>query len=787
MQLRLRFSIRATSLLYAAFNASLAAVFAYGLTESAYADDLTGEQIFAQKCATCHGAKGEGVQDHFPDPLIGDKHVSELAKLIDETMPEGAPEELDAEGSAKVAAFIYDAFYSPIAQARNRPARIDLSRLTARQYQNAVSDLIGSFGSEVKWDDKRGLEAEYYESRRTRRDKRVIERTDPQVSFNFKDASPDKEKIKPEEFSIRWEGGILATDTGDYEFVVETENGARLWVNDDDQPLIDAGVKSGSETRFKAAIRLLGGRVYPIRLEFYKAKEPTSSISLKWKPPHQVEHVVPERNLSPNEFPERFVLQTSLPADDRSTGYERGTSISKAWAQATTQAGLEVAAHVANNLRQLADAKEDASDRDQRIRDFCRKFVERAFRRPLTDEQKAFFVDRQFEGAPADTAVKRVILLALKSPRFLYRETAQDAFDAYDMASWLAFGLWDSVPDQQLLDAAASGNLTTREQLAAHADRMIADLRARSKLREFLHQWLRVDQFPEPTKDTAVFPGFDEEIISDLRSSLDLFLEDVVWSEASDFRQLLLTESLYLNGRLGQFYGTELAPDAQFQKVSFQPDQRAGVLSHPYLMTGFAYHSTSSPIHRGVFVARSILGRFLKPPPEAFTPLPPDLHPDLTTRERVNLQTSSASCQSCHAMINPLGFSLEQFDAIGRYRNEEKGRPIDAKGSYRTRSGDLVEFTGVRELATFLANSEEVHESFVEQLFSYMIKQPIRAFGSGQLDELQGSFTQNNFSVRRLLAEMAVSSALKATELHAQKDPATQTTTPVAAQTPPAG
>ena len=124
-------------------------------------------------------------------------------------------------------------------------------------------------------------------------------------------------------------------------------------------------------------------------------------------------------------------------------------------------------------------------------------------------------------------------------------------------------------------------------------------------------------------------------------------------------------------------------------------------------MAGFAYTSTSSPIHRGVFLSRSVLGRTLRPPPEAVAPLSPDLHAALTTRERVALQTKPEACQMCHAMINPLGFSMEHFDAVGRFRKQEKGRPIDAGGTYQTRDGSLVKFAGVRELAEYLTKSQE--------------------------------------------------------------------------------
>ena len=166
------------------------------------------------------------------------------------------------------------------------------------------------------------------------------------------------------------------------------------------------------------------------------------------------------------------------------------------------------------------------------------------------------------------------------------------------------------------------------------------------------------------------------------------------------------------------------------RRSHLEPRERAGVLTHPYLMASFAYTASSSPIHRGVFIARSVLGRVLRPPPEAVAPLAPDLHPDLTTRQRVTLQTKPESCQSCHGMINPLGFTLEHFDAVGRYRNEEKGRPIDATGSYETRAGEMVKFDGVRDLAAFLAGSEETHTAFVQQLFHYLVKQPVRAYRS---------------------------------------------------------
>jgi hypothetical protein len=177
-------------------------------------------------------------------------------------------------------------------------------------------------------------------------------------------------------------------------------------------------------------------------------------------------------------------------------------------------------------------------------------------------------------------------------------------------------------------------------------------------------------------------------------------------------------------------------------------------------MASFAYTASSSPIHRGVFVARSVLGRVLRPPPEAVAPLAPDLHPDLSTRQRVTLQTKAESCQSCHGMINPLGFTLEHFDAVGRYRKDERGRPIDAAGSYETRTGEIVKFAGARELAAFLTGSEETHTAIVQQLFHHLVKQSVRAYRAETLPDLRRFFIANNFNLRKLMVEIMASTAL---------------------------
>ncbi len=293
---------------------------------------------------------------------------------------------------------------------------------------------------------------------------------------------------------------------------------------------------------------------------------------------------------------------------------------------------------------------------------------------------------------------------------------------------------------------------------------MIADPRAKNKLRQFLLTWVKADQAGELSKDGAKFPGFDAPLAADLRTSLELFFDDVLDSDGADFRQLLLADTTYLNGRLAKFYGADLKPDADFTKVKFEAERRAGVLTHPFLMSNFAHYKESSPILRGVFLARGVLALSLRPPPEAIAPLAPELQPSLTTRERVALQTKAETCMACHGIINPLGYTLEHFDAVGRYRGDDNGKPVDPVGSYQTRAGKTVAVHGARELAQFLVNSDEAQSAFVEQLFHMLVQQPVRAYGPKVLEDLRQSFQAKDFNIRKLAVEIMATSALKPRE-----------------------
>ena len=734
--------------------------------------DHPGAAVYREHCLRCHGEQGQGTAD-VPAPLVGDRSVNQLAKYVHDTMPEDDPEAVTGDAARAVAEYIHGAFYSAVARDRNRPARVELARLTNRELQNTLADLVRSFRGGVPPDDgRRGLRGEYFSGNNfDRAAGLVFERIDPQVAFDFGVEGPDPEMFRPHRFAIRWGGSLLAPETGTYEFVIRTEHAVRVKVNQAwyEPPLLDGWVKSGADNEYRGTVFLLGGRPYPLAVEFSKSNQGVdsqqhppaahASIALFWKPPHGVLEPVPEHWLSPQECPQVFVPATPLPPDDRSIGYDRGTGVSPEWYAAVAAVAQETADHVVAHLEHLARVKRDAPDRAEKLRAFCGTFAERAFRHPLPADLKTLVVDRPFADAPdLDTAVKRSVLLVLQSPRFLFREPPTTRGDPFVTAARLSFGLCDSLPDGALWDAAARNQLTTPDQVARQAERLLTDRRTKAKLRDFLLHWLRVAEPREIIKDKSQHAAFTPEVVADLRTSLLLAVDEAIDGRSDGFRRLLTAEEVWLSGRVAPLYGATLWPEAPFRPVRLDDGRRAGVVTHPYLMSMLAHADESSPIHRGVFLARNVLGNVLKPPQEAIAPLAPDTHPDLTTRQRVTLQTEAVACQTCHTMINPLGFALEEFDAVGRYRaGERRGdevRPIDATGSYQPREGPEATFRGGRELAAYLVESPDAREAFVQQLFHALVRQPVRAWGPDTLPGLTRSFGDSGCDIRRLSVDI---------------------------------
>lgn len=738
---------------------------------------MTGQEIYAKHCVDCHGKQGEGVKDKCDDPLHGERSLASLTRYIDRNMPEEEEHLVVGEDARKVAEYIMGAFYSAESRAKQASPAMAFARLTNRQFRESVADLIGSFGPQSRPGEGVGLKGTYFQSDgMNKKARQALERVDAKIDFDFGEAAPAPD-IAADQFSIAWEGSLIAPETGWYDFRLSTPNGVRLYLNgipqdgdgnhrDDSggkrqEAFIDEWVSSGANVReHQAKMFLLGGRSYLLRLDYFKYKEKRGMVRLEWKMPRGSWQVLSAPYLSPAWAHHVAVVATDFPADDASEGYERGTGVSKAWHEATTAAAIEASVLVVDGMHRISGIKEDDPEKDRKFREFMVQFAERAFRHPLSEEMRQLYVDRIFQpGVPIDQAVKRAVILILKSPRFLYPEIRKEK-DDYTIAARMALGMWDSLPDNVLLDAAKAGQLRQPEVVRQQAHRMMQDPRARAKFHEFFQHWLKLDAEGDLRKNAELFPDFDEAVVSDLRFSLEKFVEQILWSQESDYRQLMLADYLWVNDRLAKYYQLPAPQGGAYQQVKVEGAQRSGVITHPYLLAKLAHADTTSPIHRGVFLTRHVLGGILKPPPEAIAFENHRFDPKMTMREKITEMTKNSKCMTCHETINPLGFTLENFDAVGRFRTEEGGRPIDAHAEYNAIEGDLLQLKGPRDVANLAVNSPSARRGFIRQLFQSVVKQNAAVYGSDQLHQLDQFFVSHGYNMRELFIEINARTAL---------------------------
>ena len=740
------------------------------------AGEPDGKKLYAEHCAACHGDQGQGNEDHFSDPLVGDLPLDQLTAYVAETMPEADPDLIVGEDASAVSKYLYDQFYSDAAQRRIEQPRIELSRLTIHQYRTSVADLIGRFTKETWMPAERGIKAHYFAASTWRENLRLAEQIDHNVDFantvpHF-DPSYEFKKLKNRKglkklhitkrgFSVFWTGSILPPLTGEYKFKVKSKSGFRLFVNNQREAVVDRFVRSDDTIDHECSLFLLGGRAYPFKLEFILPKTSADStgtpqIQLLWKPPKQPETIIPHSVFTPFETPEVCVVDTTFPADDASAGYNRGVDVSTQWDQATTEAAISTAVWVARRIRRLADYDREESEAFAvaKAKSFCEKFVTVAFNNKLSDEDLHLYVGHHFDQPIAiEDQVKRVVLMTLKSPRFLFpaieKRSSEQAF-----ATRMAMTLWDSIPDTELAKFNYKNSSTEKEKRIEAAYRMVHDFRTKAKLTRFFESWLTAHT-ENAAKDAKAFPGFDQRLVADLRTSLTMYLDEVVWSEQSDYRELFVADYLYVNQRLADFYGLDFEGQG-LQKVKVDRDIRSGILTHPYLMAGLAYHKDSSPIHRGVFIAKRLLGRRLRQPPNNVQPLTEEFAPDMTTRQRVEHQTKATACMNCHSVINPLGFSLENFDAVGRFRTEDNEKTVNVSTVYRDPQGAEVVLNGPRNLADFLAEDKYSQRAFIRQLFRFIAKQPVDAYGKNQIDRLHKRFVEHGLNIKDLLVDIAL-------------------------------
>jgi hypothetical protein len=355
----------------------------------------------------------------------------------------------------------------------------------------------------------------------------------------------------------------------------------------------------------------------------------------------------------------------------------------------------------------------------------------RAYRRPATDAQLqellGFYEDGRKNGT-FESGIELALRRLLVSPEFLYRIEVDPANVApgaayqladYELASRLSFFLWSSIPDDELLDAAARGALKNEQELARQVRRMIADPRSEALAKNFAGQWLYLRTIEGSLPNVYLFPNFGENLRQDFNRETELFFDSIL-RENRSLLELLTADYTFVNERLAKHYGIPHVYGSHFRRVAVADENRRGLLGHGSILTVTSLADRTTVVGRGKWILENLLGA---PPPAP----PPDVPPlvesksggkVLTLRERMQQHRANPVCASCHARMDPLGFALENFDATGQWRTQEAGQPIDASADLP----DGTRFNGPDGLRTMLlGQSEQIATATTEKLLTYAL------------------------------------------------------------------
>jgi hypothetical protein len=359
--------------------------------------------------------------------------------------------------------------------------------------------------------------------------------------------------------------------------------------------------------------------------------------------------------------------------------------------------------------------------------------MRRAYRRPVTEDDLArpmefFRAEKDFEAG-----IQSALSAILVSPHFLFRvehdasgvaSNAAYHISDIELASRLSFFLWNSIPDDELLDVAERGELSKPGVLEKQVRRMLADSRARALVSNFAGQWLHLPNLESFTPDLRLFPDFDDNLRQAFRQETELFVEDIVRKDRS-MLDLLKADYTFLNERLAKHYGVPHVYGSHFRRVS-TGGERGGLLRHGSVLAVTSYATRTSPVLRGKWVLANLLGT---PPPPPLPDVPAlrdnTVAANLSVRERLAEHRANAACAVCHDTMDPVGFALENFDAVGRWRTAEEGKPMDVSGGLP----DGSKFAGVAGLEEGLLKRPEIFvTTLTEKLLTFALGRGIEYY-----------------------------------------------------------
>lgn len=406
-----------------------------------------------------------------------------------------------------------------------------------------------------------------------------------------------------------------------------------------------------------------------------------------------------------------------------------------------------------------------SSDNDTAcMKSFLERLGRRLYRRPLSSQELSRLVTL------GETLVKDnedfwkgmewATVALLQSPKFLYRSEFGEGsanglrrFKGVELASRLSFFLANTSPDDELIEAGEAGKLDTTEGLRKHAQLLLESERSRRGFRTFFQELMRLDD-PVVAQDLAKTVDLPASLFMATREQTLRTLEHAFFEEGADISEVLRSPVTFVNRSLAEHYGIDAPEGDNFSRVTMPTSgSRTGILGHASFLIKMSNQPNSAPTARGKFVREALLCQQVPPPPDGVnTELEEvDLSKPMTMRERLEGHRNNPACANCHAMTDPIGLGLENFDSLGKYRDKEKGLPIDPSGDL---DGD--EFADARGLAEAVSRHPELHRCFVRQLYRHATGQ-LEPDGAKTLDALATKYSQNNGTFAELVTELATS------------------------------
>jgi mono/diheme cytochrome c family protein len=412
--------------------------------------------------------------------------------------------------------------------------------------------------------------------------------------------------------------------------------------------------------------------------------------------------------------------------------------------------------------RRIFVTRPSSPDQEERsAKQILAALMRRAYRRPVTDAdvQGPLELYRKARAqGDFDAGIEMAFSAVLVSPHFLFR-VEQDPADIppntvyrisdIELASRLSFFLWSSIPDDELLDVAAAGKLHEPAVLERQVRRMLADSRARALVSNFASQWLHLRSLDSSTPDMRRFPDFDHNLRQAFRQETELFFENLLREDRSAL-DLLNADYTFVNERLARHYGIPHVYGSRFRRVARDHDDgRGGLLRHASILTVSSYATRTSPVIRGKWILDNLLG-VPPPPPLPDVPALKDNTVDgsLSVRRRLAEHRSNPTCAACHNLMDPVGLSLEKFDAIGRRRNSENGELIDASGALP----DGSQFSDVAGLEQALLKRPEIFiGTLTEKLLVYALGRGIESYDAPEIRTIVRDARAQNFRVSSII------------------------------------